>query len=58
MTAAQWLGLALQASIALTVPKPALVIILLYLVVATLISLPYQKWRSPVGAAPYIEASH
>jgi len=40
-------------------PKPELAIILLYLIVATIISLPYQRWRKPtIGAAPYVEASH
>jgi bile acid:Na+ symporter, BASS family len=116
MTAAQWLGLALEASIILTVPglgltatqqdatyllrhprllaravismnvampiiaaliattfalplevKVALVAlavspvppIIQNLVVATIIAVPYQKWRKPtVGAAPYTEAHH
>jgi bile acid:Na+ symporter, BASS family len=52
-------ALAIATSGTVTEPKPELAIILLYLVVATLIALPYQKWRKPtVGAAPYIEASH
>ncbi|MGA7052318.1 MAG: hypothetical protein WBZ37_13805 [Mycobacterium sp.] len=52
-------ALAVATSGTVIEPKPALAVILLYLVVATIISLPYQKWRRPaVGAAPYIEASH
>jgi hypothetical protein len=35
-------------------PKPELAIILLYLVVATIVSFPYQKWRmrSSASVAP------
>jgi BASS family bile acid:Na+ symporter len=52
-------ALAVATSGTVSEPKPELAIILLYLVVATIISLPYQKWRRPaVGAAPYIQASH
>jgi BASS family bile acid:Na+ symporter len=52
-------ALAIASSGTVSEPKPELAIILLYLVVATIISLPYQRWRKPtVGAAPYIEASH
>jgi bile acid:Na+ symporter, BASS family len=46
-------ALAIATSGAVSEPKPELAIILLYLVVATFISLPYQKWRrSAIGAAP------
>jgi bile acid:Na+ symporter, BASS family len=52
-------ALAIATSGAVSEPKPELAVILLYLVVATIISLPYQKWRKPaVDAGPYIEASH
>jgi len=52
-------ALAIATSGTATEPKPELAIILLYLVVATFISLPYQKWRKPtVSAAPYIQANH
>jgi bile acid:Na+ symporter, BASS family len=52
-------ALAIATSGTVSEPKPELAIILLYLVVATFISLPYQKWRKPaVGAAPYIQANH
>jgi bile acid:Na+ symporter, BASS family len=52
-------ALAIATSGTVSEPKPELAIILLYLVVASIIALPYQRWRKPtVGAAPYIEASH
>jgi BASS family bile acid:Na+ symporter len=52
-------ALAVATSGTVSEPKPELAIILLYLVVATLISLPYQKWRKPaIGAAPYIQTNH
>ena len=52
-------ALAIATSGTVSEPKPELAIILLYLIVATFISLPYQKWRKPaVGAAPYIRANH
>ena len=31
-------------------PKPELALILLYLVVATVVSIPYQKWRARSAA--------
>jgi bile acid:Na+ symporter, BASS family len=52
-------ALAIATSGAVTEPKPELAIILLYLVVATFVALPYQKWRRPtVGVAPYIQTNH
>ena len=52
-------ALAIATSGAVTEPKPELAIILLYLVVATFVALPYQKWRKPtVGGAPYIQVNH
>jgi BASS family bile acid:Na+ symporter len=52
-------ALAIATSGAVTEPKPELAIILLYLVVATFVALPYQKWRKPtVGGAPYIQVHH
>jgi BASS family bile acid:Na+ symporter len=52
-------ALAIATSGAVTEPKPELAIILLYLVVATFVALPYQKWRKPtVGSAPYIQVNH
>jgi bile acid:Na+ symporter, BASS family len=52
-------ALAISTSGTLTEPKPELAIILLYLVVATIISIPYQNLRKPaISAAPFIEASH
>jgi BASS family bile acid:Na+ symporter len=52
-------ALAIATSGTVSEPKPELAIILLYLVVATIISFPYQNWRKPaVSAAPYIETSH
>jgi bile acid:Na+ symporter, BASS family len=52
-------ALAIATSGAVTEPKPELAIILLYLVVATFVALPYQKWRKPtVGVAPYFQANH
>jgi BASS family bile acid:Na+ symporter len=52
-------ALAIATSGTVSEPKPELAIILLYLLVATLIALPYQKWRRPtVGAVRYIEANH
>ena len=52
-------ALAIATSGAVTEPKPELAIILLYLVVATFVALPYQKWRRPtVGGAPYIQVNH
>jgi BASS family bile acid:Na+ symporter len=46
-------ALAIATSGTVSEPKPELAIILLYLVVATFIALPYQKWRrrSAVGVA-------
>ena len=38
-------ALAVATSGVVAQPKPELAIILLYLVVATLVSIPYQKWR-------------
>ena len=52
-------ALAIATSGAVTEPKPELAIILLYLVVATFVALPYQKWRKPtVRGAPYIQVNH
>jgi bile acid:Na+ symporter, BASS family len=52
-------ALAIATSGAVSEPKPELAIILLYLIVATFVALPYQRWRKPRAAvAPYIEASH
>jgi BASS family bile acid:Na+ symporter len=49
-------ALAIATSGAATEPKPELAIILLYLVVATIVSVPYQKWRAHgAGAAPGIQ---
>jgi BASS family bile acid:Na+ symporter len=47
-------ALAIATSGPLSDPKPELAIILMYLVVATLVSIPYQKWRmrSSASAAP------
>jgi len=46
-------ALAIATSGAISEPKPELGIILLYLIVATIVSFPYQKWRaSTAGAAP------
>lgn len=44
-------ALAIATSGAITEPKPELAIILLYLVVATVVSFPYQKWREYAAAA-------
>jgi bile acid:Na+ symporter, BASS family len=47
-------ALAIATSGAISEPKPELAIILLYLLVATIVSLPYQKWRK--GQALHNEA--
>jgi BASS family bile acid:Na+ symporter len=48
-------ALAIATSGAAAEPKPELAIILLYLVVATIVSVPYQRWRAhATGAAPDI----
>src|SRR5882672_3595427 len=44
-------ALAIATSGALREPKPELAVILLYLVVATIVSLPYRKWRARTAAA-------
>jgi BASS family bile acid:Na+ symporter len=47
---------ALATSGTVSEPKPELAIILLYLVVATIVTVPYQKWRvRAAGALPHIE---
>jgi hypothetical protein len=52
-------ALTIAISGAVSEPKPETAIMLLSLLVATIISLPYQKWRKPaVDAAPYTEARH
>jgi hypothetical protein len=49
-------ALAIATSGTISEPKPELVIILLYTVVATIVSVPYQKWRvRAAGAVPQIE---
>jgi bile acid:Na+ symporter, BASS family len=49
-------ALAIATSGAISEPKPELGIILLYLIVATIVSIPYQKWRVRVpAAAPHIK---
>jgi bile acid:Na+ symporter, BASS family len=46
-------ALAIATSGTVTEPKPELAIILLYLVVATVVSIPYQQWRKRVsGTSP------
>ena len=50
-------ALAISTSGTISEPKPELAIILLYLVVATIVSIPYQKWRERVaGVSMHIEA--
>lgn len=44
-------ALAIATSGAISEPKPELAIILLYLIVATIISIPYQRWRARTHAA-------
>jgi len=50
-------ALAIATSGTISEPKPELGVILLYLLVATIVAIPYQKWRAhAVGTAPRIEA--
>jgi BASS family bile acid:Na+ symporter len=44
-------ALAIATSGAVKEPKPELGIILLYLIVATVVSLPYQRWRKPAAGS-------
>jgi bile acid:Na+ symporter, BASS family len=42
-------ALAIATSGPLGVPKPELAVILLYLIIATIVGIPYKKWRASAG---------